>query len=133
VLVTEVTREDCTHADIQLTLNWDDIGIDYELYLIKPGGSLNDDATDCTWTSCVGCRPDWGVAGDPSDDPFKDVDDTGQFGPENIYLAKPETGTCTLIVEHWGGGAAESGGELVLNVAGRTMRAEVTDFPSRHV
>jgi len=64
VLVTEVTREDCTDADIQITLGWDDLGQDYELHLVKPGGRINDNATDCTWTSCINQGPDWGVQGD---------------------------------------------------------------------
>lgn len=133
VLVTEVTRDDCVDADIQLTLNWDDLGRDYELHLIKPGGTINDNETDCTWTSCIGQSPDWGVAGDASDNPVKDVDNTGQYGPENIYLSNPEVGTYTVIVEHWGGGSPESDGELIFNVAGKTTVATTTDLPSHYI
>ncbi|ASJ76264.1 YfaP family protein [Granulosicoccus antarcticus] len=133
VLITEITRDDCTNAEIQLTLNWDDIGADYELHLIKQGGRINDNDTDCTWTSCIGAGPDWGLAGDTSDNPLKDVDDTGSFGPENIFLNNPENETYTVMVEHWGSGGAESAGNLIFNVAGETTLAEVTNLPSHFV
>lgn len=134
VLVFRVTREDCIDADIRLTLSWDDLGRDYELHLIKPEGRINDPATDCTWTSCISSSPDWGVQGDPSDDPLKDVDDTGDFGPENIFLANPEPGTYSVMVEHWSSsGDAASDGEITLNVAGETTVANVTDLPPHFV
>jgi hypothetical protein len=120
VLVIEVTTSDCVEPDIRLTLSWDGLGRDWELHLIKPGGRINDDATDCTWTSCIGGSPDWGVAGDPGDDPQKDVDNVGSFGPENIFLARPESGTYTVMVEHWSAsGDPESDGQVAINVRGK--------------
>jgi hypothetical protein len=94
----------CGTGDIQVTVTWDDQGMDMELHLIRPGGHLNDatGGSDCTWTTCVSRSPDWGVIGDPTDDPHKDVDNTGHFGPENIYLNKPDTGEFAVYVEHWG-------------------------------
>lgn len=120
VLVIEVTTTDCVAADIRLTLSWDSIGRDWELHLIKPGGRINDNATDCTWTSCISSSPDWGVQGDSSDDPSKDIDNTGPFGPENIFLAKPESGTYTVMVEHWSSsGDPQSDGQVVINILGQ--------------
>jgi len=133
VLVTEVTSEDCVDADIQLTLNWDELGRDYELHLLEPGGTINDNESDCTWTSCIGTGPDWGVEGDPGDDPRKDVDDTGAFGPENIRLAGPVAGTYHVLVEHWGSGDPASGGSVTFNVDGLTRVAKIANFPSRSV
>ncbi|WP_163991443.1 hypothetical protein [Pyxidicoccus caerfyrddinensis] len=133
VLVTRVVTTDCITPDIRATLSWDAQGSDWELHLIKPGGHINDDATDCTWTSCVGSRPDWGVQGDLADDPKKDVDDTGDFGPENILLARPENGTYHVMVEHWGAGSPESDGRLVLNVAGQVTVIDIQDLPPRSV
>jgi uncharacterized protein YfaP (DUF2135 family) len=133
VVVTEVTREGCVDADIQLTLSWDDLGRDFELHLIKPGGALNDNATDCTWTSCIGTGPDWGVQGEPSDDPVKDVDNVGNFGPENIFLVDPEPGIYTVMVEHWGVGDPEADGQLTFNVAGKTTVVNVENLSPQHV
>ncbi|MBK8480368.1 MAG: hypothetical protein IPL40_04210 [Proteobacteria bacterium] len=133
-LVYRVTTTGCVDADLRLTLAWDEIGDDWELHLIKPGGHINDNATDCTWTSCINTTPDWGVVDDASDNPKKDVDNTGAFGPENIYFSKPEQGVYTVMVEHWGGGDAASDGQLIINLKGRApivLRKE--NLAPRHV
>jgi len=122
VIVYDVSSTGCVDPDIRITMLWDDIGRDWELHLIKPGGQINDNATDCTWTSCIGSSPDWGVIGDPADDPHKDVDNTGAYGPENIWLAGPESGTYTVMVEHWNGsGDPASDGTVIFNVAGQPI------------
>jgi uncharacterized protein YfaP (DUF2135 family) len=121
VLVQRVITTDCVDADVRVTLSWDDQARDLELHLIKPGGRINDttNKTDCTWTTCIGSGPDWGVPNDASDDPKKDVDDTGDFGPENIFLAKPETGLFHVMVEHWASGAPMNAAKLIINVKGK--------------
>lgn len=133
VEVVSITTEDCVDADIRITLSWDALGQDWELHLIKPGGRINDNATDCTWTSCIGVSPDWGVEGDPSDDPHKDVDNTGAYGPENIWLAKPEPGIYTVMVEHWGVGDPSSSGQVTFNVAGEVVVARFENLAPQHV
>lgn len=132
VLVTRVRTEECIEPDVRATISWDDQGRDWELHLVKPGGTINDNATDCTWTSCIGARPDWGVPNDPTDNPSKDVDNTGNYGPENIFLVRPEAGRFTLLVEHWGGGAPSTG-QAILNVRGKVTTIDVTAFVSHHV
>ncbi len=133
VLVTRVITTNCVKPDIRATVSWDSLGADWELHLIKPGGRINNNATDCTWTSCVGTSPDWGVQGDATDDPKKDVDDTGDYGPENIFLSKPENGLYHVMVEHWGNGSPESDGKLVLNVAGKVTVIDITNLPAKSV
>jgi hypothetical protein len=126
--VSRVVRVDCTADDIRLTLSWDDLGDDFELHLIKPGGRINDNATDCTWTSCISASPDWGEEGDATDNPRKDVDNTGTYGPENIYYSNPEEGTYTVMVEHWGSGSPDADGKVIFNVAGRTYEATIENL-----
>jgi hypothetical protein len=134
-IVYDVTTDSCTEPDIRITMGWDELGLDWELHLIKPGGKINDNATDCTWTSCIGTAPDWGVQGSTADDPTKDVDNTGNFGPENILLSGPEPGTYTVMVEHWnGGGSPMSDGTVILNVAGKPIVVQQTmDLAPFHV
>src|SRR5687768_3351479 len=48
-------------AEIAVDMHWDDLGLDWELHLVKPGGRINDALTDCTWTTCIYSSPDWGV------------------------------------------------------------------------
>ena len=122
VVATRIVTGTCTEPDIRVTMTWDATGRDWELHLIRPGGRINDQTnkTDCTWTTCIGSSPDWGVATDPSDDPKKDVDNTGAYGPENIFLSKPEAGRYTVMVEHWSsGGGATSSGFVIVNVKGQ--------------
>jgi len=127
-----VFRSGCRTPDIQITLSWDAIGLDFELHLIRPGGRINDNASDCTWTSCISSSPDWGVSGDPTDNPTKDVDNTGTFGPENIYLSFPEAGLYTVMVEHWGGGGPDADGEVGILLAGAPqVLVPITNLQSR--
>jgi uncharacterized protein YfaP (DUF2135 family) len=118
VLVYEITTEAC-ETDIRVTLTWDALGRDFELHLVRAGGRINDDVDDCTWTSCIGRSPDWGVIGDAGDDPTKDVDNTGAFGPENILLERAPAGSYTVMVEHWGSGDPGADGEVTINLAGQ--------------
>lgn len=120
-------------ADVAITLAWDDIGDDWELHLIKPDGRINDPLTDCTWTTCIYTSPDWGVAGDASDDPHKDIDDTDTYGPERIWQAEPESGTFTVLVEHWGPGSSDSDGVVSILVNGDLYEFAKNDLPSMHV
>jgi hypothetical protein len=117
--VLSATRGDCRSGGLRITLSWDGEGLDFELHLIREGGVINDDAEDCTWTSCIGVSPDWGVAGDESDNPSKDVDDTDAFGPENIVYPEPAAGRYMVLVEHWGAGEPGASGSLVINVEGK--------------
>jgi hypothetical protein len=133
VVVLRLTTSQCVVADLRITVTWDDLGDDWELHLIRPGGRINDDATDCTWTSCIGVSPDWGVLGDPADDPHKDVDDLDAFGPENIWLAGPEAGTYTVLLEHWDSGDPGSDGQVTLNVADDTVMIPIVDLAPQHV
>jgi hypothetical protein len=128
-LVYEVTISSCTKAELRLTIVWDELGDDWELHLIKPGGTINDADTDCTWNTCRSVQPDWGVIGDTTDDPKKDVDDLDTYGPESIYLPRLETGEYTIMVEHWGPGDPGSDGRLFINAAGQLIIVEKHNLP----
>ena len=103
----EVERTGCTTNEMMVTLSWGADATDMELHLIRPNGVLNNiDASlnDCTWTSCLSNSLDWGIPGDPSDNPRKDIDWTGTSGTENITLPKPENVSYAVVVEYWGAG-----------------------------
>lgn len=121
-LVTEVVVSDCVEPDIRATLAWDGVGLDFELHLIREGGVINDSEDDCTWTTCIGAGPDWGTTGDDSDNPLKDVDNTGNYGPENIFLANPTQGVYTVMVEHWGSGGDDAEGSVTLYAGNQGLR-----------
>jgi len=134
VSVTKILTENCIAPDIRIILSWDDIGIDWELHLVKEDGRINDNSTDCTWTSCITSSPDWGVLGVETDNPKKDVDNTGNFGPENIYLSNPENQTYTIMVEHWNGnGSNESDGKVIVLTKNTSHIFSIQDLPPFHV
>lgn len=129
-----VERQACITTDMQVSLSWDELGLDFELHLVRQGGRINDNATDCTWTSCINASPDWGVEGDSGDDPHKDIDNTDTFGPENIWLNRPEDGGYTVLVEHWGAGGAMASGEVTILLTGRpAVKVPVTHLASHWV
>lgn len=135
VAVLKVITTDCTDADIRVTLTWDDKGDDFELHLIRQGGTINDGKNDCTWTSCIGSGPDWGTASDTADNPLKDVDNTGNYGPENIILSMPEETTYTVMVEHWSSsGLPDADGQVIINVKGfGSTIIDITNLAPSHV
>ncbi len=62
----------------------------------------------CWWGTCSGSdcfwnarQPDWGVAGDTSDDPLLAIDCTRQCRAENINLNKPVPGIYTVMVNYF--------------------------------
>ncbi len=124
----------CLTGDIQVSLTWDMQGRDLELHLIRPGGRINDttNRSDCTWNTCVSSQPDWGVPGVATDNPRKDVDNTGALGPENIALNGPEAGSYAVLVEHWGGGMPSTA-QVVLQVRGVARTFNVSGLPSHWV
>ncbi len=133
-VVLTPTTTDCVDSDIRITLAWDDRGSDFELHLIREGGRIYSATDDCTWTTCIGIAPDWGRAGDDTDNPSKDVDDTGTFGPENIVYPDPADGRYTVIVEHWGGGQPGATGAVTINVAGQApVQLDIDGLDSQHV
>lgn len=134
VVVRRVTTTGCSEPTLRVTLGWDGQGQDFELHLVRQGGRINDDASDCTWTSCLDDRGlEWGDPQSTTDNPRKDVDNKGSFGPENIYLGTPADGTYTVLVEHWGSGKPAVG-KVTINVRGvGTTEIPIASLKANHV
>lgn len=92
VLVTAVPAE-----RVLVELVWDSPIADLDLHLVAPGGSPGG-ALDCYYDNP---RPDWGTAGDDSDDPQLKRDDYSGFGPEVIGYAAPGDGVYQLLVDYY--------------------------------
>ncbi len=95
--------------DIHLQLVWqtpadsdqtDTRGSDVDLHFLNPNprSVWNSRPWDCFWRNM---NPDWGVDGDPSDDPSLDIDDVNGAGPENINLNNPEIGLTYDVGVHY--------------------------------
>lgn len=95
---TTLDRTGCTEPGMRVQLAWDIDVTDVDLHLLKPGGSYRDSFSDCYYANP---NPDWGVEGDPADNPELDVDDVNGYGPENIYLDPSEDGNYRVIVHYY--------------------------------
>jgi hypothetical protein len=107
--------------DFEIILTWDADDTDVDLHLLRPSGALFDAPSDCCWCNS---NPDWGVIGDPADDPFLDVDDIDGFGPENLNLRTAVSGNYPLVVHYYDdhlNGATTS--EVVIRSQGRLLAA----------
>jgi len=91
---------ECTMVirDIHVQLYWPLLGSDVDLHLIRPGGTYWSIPDDCHWRNM---NPDWGVPGDPTDDPELDIDCITSCTLENIVLSRPVTGTYSVKVHYY--------------------------------
>ena len=115
-------------------------GTDLDLHLIHPNAPQDvtaadldgdgepdpyfDPLYDCYWSNRT---PDWGVAGDPQDDPMHDIDDVDGGGPENINIYHPEAIAYRIAVTYFGD--RERFGDVLPTVRvflGGVLVAEVT-------
>ena len=92
---------------VRVILKWNERNTDLDLHLIKEGGSFGDSSTDCYFENCQPGNNsygtsglDWGQVGQASDNPFLDVDDDQNAGPENIFLYGAEDGAYTIDVHY---------------------------------
>jgi hypothetical protein len=95
--------------DIHVELSWDTSQADLDLHLVQGGANLFDEPEDCNFCNQT---PDWGTAS-ADDDPRLDIDDRGGFGPENINLFSPQTGTYDVLVHYY---APHGDGAVVASV-----------------
>lgn len=85
---------------IHVELAWDIDTSDVDLHLVDDtaGGTFYQTPYDCYYGNT---NPNWGVAGDPLDDPRLDIDDVDGYGPENINLDKPINGHRYHVYVHY--------------------------------
>lgn len=97
-LLAQVIAPPPTENDMTLILRWDTPG-DVDLHFVRPGGVLfSITGGDCHYAVR---SPDWGVPGDPTDNPFLDVDNRLGFGPETINLSRAQPGRYQVWVHYF--------------------------------
>lgn len=80
----EVVAPPVADTQVSVRLEWDTLGTDLDLHFVRGDRQPFDSLNDCFFRQK---NPDWGVLGDPIDDPYLDRDDTNGFGPEDMNLA----------------------------------------------
>jgi hypothetical protein len=91
---------------LHIQLVWNVDITDVDLHLLNPTASANrwgstgwfHTSNDCYYLNRT---PDWGIAGNTQDNPRLDIDDVNGFGPENINIARPISGTYTVGVHYF--------------------------------
>lgn len=85
--------------ELYVQLTWD-ARVDLDLHLLPEYGAPFD-PTGCSWCNP---NPDWGVIGDPTDDPSLDADAIHGYGPETITISEPSAGVFKAAVHYYGQG-----------------------------
>lgn len=80
--------------DLIVRLIWDHKLTDLDLHLLDTGQALNSEG-DCYWANR---NPDFGIIGDPSDDPVFVKESLKGYGPEEIVFSKPTGGKYKVAV-----------------------------------
>jgi uncharacterized protein YfaP (DUF2135 family) len=97
---TDYATVKCTGGtpNIHVQLTWPQVGSDFDLHFIRPGGVYGAIPDDCHYRNR---NPDWGVAGNTHDNPQLDVDCITACTIENIILEQAGNGVYTIKVHYF--------------------------------
>lgn len=90
--------------DLHIQLVWDHPTADFDLHVLKEGGTAFTHEGDCYFSNRDPLGPDtpggWSL--NPDENPRLDVDDSRGYGPENINIKHPAPGSkWTVLVHYW--------------------------------
>jgi hypothetical protein len=115
---------------VSVKLTWNTPNTDFDLHLTRNGASPFTPVDDCYYGDK---NPDWGMMGNPDDDPYLDHDTTTGWGPENINLTIAAETTYDVWVYYYNfsGASAPSTVALVdVNIMGVAAPVSMQTVPS---
>lgn len=86
---------------VYVELTWDGPTSDFDLHLADDGADFFTTPGDVSWCNP---NPDWGVAGQGSDDPVLSPDADDGFGPEFVTISEPADSTYLVRAHHFDDG-----------------------------
>jgi hypothetical protein len=91
---------------LHVQLVWDKDVTDVDLHVLNPTGAAGPWGSSGYFNLTNDCyylnrSPEWGVSGNTQDNPRLDIDDVNGFGPENINISRPATGTYRVGVHYF--------------------------------
>jgi len=112
-----------TGEGIRVEVSWNTSSTDVDTHLLRRAGGTGwfNSPMDCYYANRV---PSWDAAG-TADDPRLDIDDVDGFGPENINLDAPITGSTYRVGIHYYRGTGAS------SVTVRIYCGDVSTTPAR--
>jgi len=117
------TTVTATGEGIRVEVSWNTSSTDVDTHLLRRAGGTGwfNSPMDCYYANRV---PSWDAAG-TADDPRLDIDDVDGFGPENINLDAPITGSTYRVGIHYYRGTGAS------SVTVRIYCGDVSTTPAR--
>lgn len=89
---------------LRVEIFWNTSGTDMDTHLLHPDARSWNGSLDCYYSNCQGGSLPWSAPG-RADDPSLDIDDVNGFGPENINIMSPASGTYRVGVHSFQGDA----------------------------
>ncbi len=87
---------------LRVEVFWNTNGTDMDTHLLHPDATRWNTELDCYYANCQGVSLPWSAPG-RDDDPSLDIDDVNGFGPENINIDMPASGTYRVGVHSFRG------------------------------
>lgn len=114
----QVTFDARPNENLWVEMFWSRPGDDMDLHLIRNHG-YPESSDDCYYGNCIDDEwhdLEWGSPATAADDPFLDLDDIENVGPENINIEAPANGVYTVTVHDFPGSVVQGSNDVTVRI-----------------